>query len=138
MPSVEPAAPPTGPVQVYSLHYHFDPEPAVRRIVVARSWFARAKGLLGVRKLTYDDGMVFFGANALHTYGMSMSIDVLWLRAAPAVTLVHKVAAYDVVDAQEFVKPHQGLSRPQADSFVELAAGALRRLGEIPAMVTFR
>ena len=48
-------------------------------IRLAASWFARLKGFLGAPEPRNGEGLLLVPCNAIHTYGMSFPLDVLFL-----------------------------------------------------------
>ena len=46
---------------------------------VARTMFARIKGLIGTKRLPPGEGMLILYCNAIHTFFMSFSIDATFL-----------------------------------------------------------
>ncbi len=50
-----------------------------RRCYVADHFFTRLKGLLGKRELPPGEGLLIKPCNSVHTFGMKMSIDVVFL-----------------------------------------------------------
>ena len=46
---------------------------------VARTLFARMKGLIGTKRLPPDEGMLILRCNAIHTFFMSFAIDATFL-----------------------------------------------------------
>ena len=49
------------------------------RAKVARTFFERAKGLIGTKSLGPDEGMLILKCNAIHTFFMSFPIDAVFL-----------------------------------------------------------
>lgn len=49
------------------------------RAKVARSFGARAKGLIGTKTLAEDEGLLILKCNAIHTFFMSFPIDATFL-----------------------------------------------------------
>lgn len=49
------------------------------RVRVARSMFARMKGLIGTRRLPPGEGLLILRCNAIHTFFMSFAIDATFL-----------------------------------------------------------
>lgn len=49
------------------------------RAKVARTFFERAKGLIGTKALGPDEGMLILSCNAIHTFFMSFPIDAIFL-----------------------------------------------------------
>ena len=62
-------------------------------IRLAGSWFARLRGLLGAPEPRNGEGLLLVPCNAIHTYGMSFPLDVLFLseegRVVQAVAELH-------------------------------------------------
>jgi uncharacterized membrane protein (UPF0127 family) len=56
--------------------------------VVADNYWTRFKGLMGVRSLTDGYGLLLKNESAIHTFGMRLAIDVVYLDAAGAVLCV--------------------------------------------------
>ncbi len=46
---------------------------------VARTFFERARGLIGTRDLAPDEGMLILRCNCIHTFFMSFAIDATFL-----------------------------------------------------------
>ncbi|MGR4064275.1 MAG: DUF192 domain-containing protein [Vulcanimicrobiaceae bacterium] len=92
------------------------------RIVRADTLFARTAGLLGRSRLNDDEGMVFANCGAVHTMGMRMPIDVLFLDGDGVVVHVEPCA-----------RPWRAyVGAPGAHTVVELAGGACERRGIVP------
>ena len=51
------------------------------RAKVARSFAARARGLIGTKALAPDEGLLIERCNAIHTFFMSFAIDAIFLDA---------------------------------------------------------
>ena len=49
------------------------------RAKVARTFFERAKGLIGVNRLPLGEGLLILGCNSIHTFFMSFPIDATFL-----------------------------------------------------------
>jgi hypothetical protein len=92
------------------------------RIVRAETLFARTAGLLGRSRLDDDEGMFFADCAAVHTIGMRMAIDVLFLDGDGV-----------VVHVEPSAQPWRAyVAGPGAQAVIELAAGACARLGIAP------
>lgn len=65
--------------------------PLVIRGAIAANWWSRLRGLLGHAPLQPGEGLLLRGENAIHTFGMTFAIDVLFLDRAGHV--VHLVSA---------------------------------------------
>ena len=62
------------------------------RARVARTLFARMKGLMGTRSLPPGEGMLILRCNAIHTFFMSFPIDATFLdRHDDVVKVVHNI-----------------------------------------------
>lgn len=48
-------------------------------VIIAKSFFARLKGLLGVDSLAEDEGIIIKPCNSIHTMGMKFNIDVAFI-----------------------------------------------------------
>lgn len=53
--------------------------PLVIRGKIAATWWSRLRGLLGRPPLQPGEGLLLRGENAIHTFGMTFAIDVLFL-----------------------------------------------------------
>ena len=58
------------------------------RIELADSWWGRFRGYLGRTRPRSGEGMLLVPCNAVHTYGMSFSLDVIFLDARGEVVKV--------------------------------------------------
>ena len=97
------------------------------RIVATRidrlsTFFQRAVGLLARNTLRPDEGVWINACNAIHTIGMRVPIDVIFVGGDGRVMrLCHDV------------RPNRlALTCPQAASVVELGSGALREVDVVP------
>lgn len=48
-------------------------------VIIAKSFFARLKGLLGKDNLEEDEGIIIKPCNSVHTIGMKLTIDVAFV-----------------------------------------------------------
>ena len=88
-----------------------------RRVVRAAGPLGRLAGLLGRHHLDPDEGMWFDRCGAIHTMGMSIAIDVVFLDRDGVVLRV-----------DDAVEPwHPSICARGARSVVELAAGTCAR-----------
>lgn len=95
-----------------------------RRIVRAVNPLHRTIGLLTRKRLEADDGMWFDRCSAVHTLGMRVPIDVVFLDERGTVVRV---------DAA--VPPWRAaVSASEASTVLELAAGSCARLGIVAGM----
>jgi uncharacterized protein len=95
--------------------------PVAGRIARAAGPLGRTVGLLGRSELSDGEGMWFDGCNAIHTFGMRMTIDVVFLDASGTVV---KVAAN--------LPPWRMASAHGGRTVIELGAGACARAGIEP------
>lgn len=92
------------------------------RVVVARSWPARLRGLLGRRALLKDEGMLFPACRAIHTWGMQFALDVVALGPeGRVVQCVPQLPPWRLFQAG-----------PTCWAILELSAGALCDSGTTP------
>jgi len=89
------------------------------RVKVADTIWNRLFGLIGKRKLEPDCGLWLFPANAIHTFGMLIKIDVV---------LIDK--EFKVVGLRELLRPFRVI-RPnfRAESVIELPAHTIFKSG---------
>ncbi len=79
--------------------------------------FARARGLIAAPALTADEGLWIDRCDSIHMFGMRYAIDVVFLRT-------HRIQRLC-----PHVRPMRARWCPQADAVLELASGAIARLG---------
>ena len=93
--------------------------PLVRRARVARSWVARAVGLLGCRRLGEGEGLILPRCSSIHTIGMRFAIDAVFVDPG-----------WRVVSLRPNLPPGRVLL-PQWGVWgvVELAGGTVRDIG---------
>lgn len=65
--------------------------PLVIHGTIAADWWSRLRGLLGHAPLQPGEGLLLRGENAIHTFGMTFAIDVLFLDRTGRV--VHLISA---------------------------------------------
>ena len=95
-----------------------------RRIVRAAGPLQRTIGLLPRRRLDADEGMWFDRCNAVHTLGMRVPIDVVFLDERGV-----------VVRVDACVRPWRyAIAAHAASTVLELAAGSCARLGIVAGM----
>jgi len=91
----------------------------VRNVVRATGPIARMVGLLGRTRMRADEGMWFDRCSSIHTLGMRMTIDVVFLDEEGVVVAVEAA-----------VKPHRPwVAARGARSVLELAEGNAARQG---------
>ena len=90
----------------------------IPRLRVARTPWARMKGLLGTRTLGVDEGLWITPSNQVHTIGMRYALDLVFVDAENRVVAV-----------EENVAPGRIVRKVRrASSVLELPAGAIERL----------
>ena len=114
------------------------------RAQTATGLFQRMIGLLSRSSLEEGDALIFPRCNAIHTYGMRFSIDVLFLRTVQGSrfkvqghnlqprTLNLEPILGTVVRTAERVRPRRLLSARGADMVIELPGGSVTRTGTQP------
>jgi hypothetical protein len=95
-----------------------------RRVARAAGPLARLAGLLGRRHLDPDEGMWFDRCGAIHTLGMTIAIDVVFLDRDGVVLAV----------ASDVEPWRLSIGARGARNVVELAAGTCARTGLVAAM----
>lgn len=91
----------------------------VIRGAVAADWWSRLRGLLGHAPLQPGEGLLLRGEQAIHTFGMTFAIDVLFLDRAGRV--VHLIPAMPPWRISPFVA--------RARAVLELPAGIIAQTG---------
>ena len=82
------------------------------RVYEARSWATRRDGLAGLPAIPDDVGLLIAPCRSIHTIGMRLHLDLLWLDGDEAVLeVVHDVA------------PRRQRTAWRARSVIEVAAG---------------
>ncbi|MHB8927074.1 MAG: DUF192 domain-containing protein [Bacillota bacterium] len=84
-----------------------------------QGFFGRAKGLLGETSLDESEGLLLPLCPAVHTCGMRIPVDVVFIRRGRVIRVVREMKPWRVATAL-------------ADTAVELAAGTARRAGLVP------
>ena len=95
----------------------------VRRLVAASGLFARTIGYLGRRKIDADEALWFPDCHAVHTLGMRIPIDVVFLDAGGVVVAIVEAAPWN-----------PWIASRGARSAVELQNGNAERCGIAPGM----
>lgn len=84
---------------------------------VAAGWWSRLRGLLGVRRFEHPAGLLIPRCSSVHSLGMSIAIDVLYLDDE-----------FEVVKAVGRFKPwRMSLGGRRAKQTLELPAGTIER-----------
>lgn len=91
------------------------------RIRVAHSFLQRARGLLGRAPLAADEALLIRRCGSIHTFGMRVAIDVVFLDSQGHVLALH-----------EALRPWRVARCRGAVAVLELAPGAARRAGLLP------
>ncbi|HOX54305.1 MAG: DUF192 domain-containing protein [Candidatus Omnitrophica bacterium] len=87
------------------------------KAILAESFFSRLKGLLGRGSLAESEALIISPCNAIHTFFMRFSIDVLFLdKAGKVVALKEKILPFRVTPVY-----------PRAWQVVELPIQAISR-----------
>ena len=96
--------------------YHSDTALCLaRNPVTAQSWHVRLRGMIGRRFSDTMDAMIFPGCNAVHTFFMTIPLDVLFLDRENR-----------VVRVVQYLRPwHPGILAGKATTTVEFPAGTL-------------
>lgn len=89
------------------------------QIKQADNFFTRLKGLLGVKKLNPGQGIIIVPCNMVHTLGMKISIDVLFVDRTGEI--IHIIEAMPPNRFSPHVK--------KARYVVELSAGQAKKAG---------
>ena len=92
--------------------------------VVARTPFARMRGLLGRRSLPAGEGLLLKPSGSVHTFFMRFPIDVVFLDREQR-----------VVRVASSVVPWRTAAAKKARSVLELAAGEAARVGLVAGSV---
>lgn len=96
-----------------------DGEPLPLQVRVADTFFARLRGLLGIR-LAPTTALYIRPCQSIHMWGMRVALDVVFVDAAGVVLRVCEA------------KPFQIKSEPRASAVLECAAGTAQRLHLAP------
>ena len=93
---------------------------------VAECFFERFKGLIGRTGLEPGQAMMFPRCNSIHMWFMSLTIDVVFLRA--------QGTAWRISSLHENVRPWKPLPLTdwRANATIELPAGTIRQAGLAP------
>lgn len=91
------------------------------RVLVARSFLQRARGLLGRAHLADDEALLLRPCSSVHTFGMCFAIDVVFIDPQGVVVAV-----------REALGPWRVARCRGAAAVLEMAAGAARRAGLVP------
>jgi uncharacterized protein len=88
------------------------------QLVVASTFFQRARGLLGRSHLRMEEGMYFPNARSVHTFGMLFAIDVVYINEYG-----------EIVEIHHSLRPFRISWCRRAHSLCELAQGVASELG---------
>lgn len=89
----------------------------LQRVRLARSFWQRTRGLLGCKALGMEEGLWLERCNAVHMFGMRISLDIVFLnREGEILRCVHSL------------KPWRKAHCRDASSTLEVAVGTVRRL----------
>lgn len=95
-----------------------DQAPMLESVWITGNWWQRARGLLGRPRLAESEGMLIQPCSSVHTWGMTYSIDLVYISAEG---MVKKCIAC--------LKPWKMSMAPGTQSVLELASGTVSRLG---------
>ena len=85
------------------------------RVQVASSFWTRAKGLLGRRRLAPGEGLLLYPCRGIHSYGMRFDFDAIYLNRD-----------YEVIHIIERMRPNRrGPMLKDAYAILELPAGSV-------------
>lgn len=90
----------------------------LRRVSVARTFLQRARGLLGCKALSADEGLWLERCNAVHMFGMRIGLDVVFLSREG-----------EVLRCVPSLQPWRMARCSGANSALEVAVGTISRLG---------
>ena len=95
------------------------------QVEVAGSWWARARGLIGRRSLSENEGLLLPGTNSIHMLFMRFPIDCVFVSAP------RPDGSREVVGIRERLAPWRGVVWwvRGAKAAVELPAGAIAKSG---------
>lgn len=85
-------------------------------VIVPASFFQRAKGLLGKKKLLDNESMLFYNCNSVHMFAMKFSLDVIYLDKK-----------FKVVKLVDSLKPWHCSFSAKAKHTLELPLGAITK-----------
>lgn len=92
------------------------------RVIQARSWWQRARGLIGHPPPLPGTGMFFDGTSAVHGMGMAHPLDIVFLDGAQRVLACRRLPRFGVC------------GRWGARAVLEMREGEVARLGIRPGM----
>ena len=108
------AWPTESPIVVYAEASDFK----VSEVIVCRSFFSRARGLLGYERLAANAGMLLVPCKSIHTVAMKFAIDIVYLDSSGT-----------VLSTQAELSPHRFSRGPRGTHAVlEVASGAAQSL----------
>jgi uncharacterized membrane protein (UPF0127 family) len=88
----------------------------LQRVRVARTFLQRARGLLGCRALSAEEGLWLEPCNAVHMVGMRIGLDVVFLSRAG-----------EILRCVPSLRPWRMVRCRAACSTLEVAVGTIRR-----------
>jgi len=89
----------------------------IKRLFVADTFVSRFRGALGKNQLVVGDALWIKPCNSVHTFGMTYSIDVIYLDAQKRIKKI-------VTD----IRPNRVSGSLKAKSVVEMKSGEINRL----------
>ena len=69
--------------------YRLETPMGILQVTVARSFWARLRGLLGRKSLTVGEALLLSPCHGIHTWGMRFAIDVVFLSVSGEVLASH-------------------------------------------------
>ena len=98
----------------------------VNHLNFANTYFSRLRGLIGVKKFEFGQGLLFPACNNIHMWMMSIPIDVVFLKVNP----MADSKEWRVLSVYSQLKPWKLLpvSEFQADDVLELPAGLVKSI----------
>ncbi len=98
----------------------------VERLKFANSYFTRLRGLIGLKKFEFGEGLLFPRCNNIHMWMMSIPIDVVFLKSSSK----SNSKEWTVLSVHAHLKPWKILpvGNSKADDVLELPAGLIQSI----------
>ncbi len=90
-------------------------------VKIPDSFYQKAKGLLGVKHLNANSGMLFKNCNSIHMLGMRIPLDIIFLNSDGI-----------IIKCVQDLKPWQAAVCLKAKMTLELPAGSIKKLNLKP------
>lgn len=94
-----------------------DKESLFTDVKIPHSFYQKAKGLLGVKHLKENSGMLFKNCNSIHMLGMKIPLDIIFLNSDGT-----------IIKCVRNLKPWQATVCLKAKMTLELPEGSIRKL----------